>query len=281
MNTLDTNLENVTVITAALTGTGTPKSKNPALPTQPKEIAEDAIKCAKAGAAIVHLHMRDDNHMGTMDIERFRETVKRIRGESDVLINLTSSGEKGASDERRMEHIAELRPEIGTFDAGSFNWMPHMIFENSPQFLEKLGKVMTENGVKPEVEVFDIGMLGVANYYVRQGIINAPLHVQFVLGVLGAAEATVGNLVHLQSKLPEDYTWAALGVGTSHLPIMYATIAMGGHLRVGLEDNLYYSKGVLATNEQLVDRAVRALDVYGRQPATPAEARKILGLREA
>lgn len=270
-----------TVITAALTGTATPKSINPNLPTQPKEIAEDAYKCWKAGAAIVHLHMRDENDVGTMDKERFRETVERIRDKCDVIINLTSSGAKNVTDIDRMAHIIELKPEIASFDSGTFNWLPNFIFENSPSFLRELGKVYMENKVKPEVEVFDSGMLHAAEYFQKQGIIQGPLHVQFVLGVLGAAQATVENLVHLKNKLPKDATWAALGIGKDHLPIMYATMALGGNLRVGLEDNLYYSRGVLATNEMLIARAKRVVEEYGNQVATPADARKIYGLRDA
>lgn len=281
LNTLEPSLAGKTVITAALTGTGTPKEKNPALPTQPAEIAEDAYRCWKAGAAIVHLHMRDDNNVGTMDKERFRETVQRIRDKCDVIINLTTSGERDASDERRMEHVMELRPEIATFDAGTFNWMPKMVFENSPQFLTKLGTMLTQENIKPECEVFDSGMLHIAEYYAKQGVIRAPLHIQFVLGVLGGAQATVENLVHLKNKLPEGYTWAALGIGATHLPMLYATLALGGHLRVGLEDNLYFAHGQLATNEMLVQRARQAVELYGREVATPAEARKIYGLREA
>lgn len=269
-----------TVITAALTGAITPKSLNPNLPLQPKEIAEDAYKCWKAGASVVHLHMRDENGMGTMDKERFRETVERIRDKCDVIINLTSSGAQKATDLERMEHIIELKPEIASFDSGTFNWLPNVVFDNSPQFLRELGKVYTENKVKPEIEVFDSGMLHAAEYFQKEGVIQGPLHVQFVLGVLGAAQATVENLVHLKNKLPADATWAALGIGKDHLPIMYATLALGGNLRVGLEDNLYYGKGVLATNEMLVSRAKRLVEEYGNEVATPAETRKIYGLRE-
>ena len=270
-----------TVITAALTGAVTPKKLNPNLPMTPAEIAEDAYKCWKAGAAIVHLHMRDENGIGTMNKDLFRETVERIRDKCDVIINLTSSGAKNPSQAERMAHIIELKPEIASYDAGTFNWLPEVVFDNTPQFLRELGKVLTENKVKPEVEVFDSGMLHAAEYFQKQGVIQGPLHIQFVLGVLGAAQATVENLVHLKNKLPADATWAALGIGKDHLPILYSTIALGGHLRVGLEDNLYYGKGVLATNEMLVARAKRLVEEYGNEVATPAEARKIYGLRDA
>lgn len=267
-----------TIITAALTGAITPKASNPNLPITPKEIAEDAVKCWKAGAAVVHLHMRDENALGTMDKERFKETVARIKDNCDVIINLTSSGAVAASDEERMAHIIEIKPEMATYDAGTFNWLPSFTFENSIKFLEKLGIAMTENGVKPEVEVFDSGMLHSAEYFQQKGFIKGSLHVQFVLGVLGAAQATVENLIHLRSKLPADATWSAFGIGKDHLPIMYATIAMGGHVRVGLEDNLFYSKGRLASNVELVERAARVIKEFNNEVATPDDARLILGL---
>ena len=168
--------------------------------------------------------------------------------------------------------------EMGSYDAGSFNWMPGGVFENSPQFLEKLGDVYMERGIKPEIEIFDSGMLGVANYFVEKGHLPTPLHFQFCLGVLGAMPATVENLQYLVSKIPEGSTWSAFGVGKQHLPIMYAALALGGNIRVGLEDNVYYSKGVPATNVMLVERAVKAVEVFGKKPATPAEAREILGI---
>lgn len=268
-----------TIITAALTGAITPKESNPYIPLTPEEIAEDAFECYKAGAAIVHLHMRDENGAGTMDLERFRKTVDLVREKCDVIINLTSSGERGASDERRMAHLAEIRPEMASYDAGTFNWMPGGIFINSPQFLEKLGRLMTDCGIKPEVEVFDSGMLHNAYYYVKQGVLKEPLHIQFCLGVLGAATATINDLVYLKNMLPENATWSAFGIGKNHLPILYATIAMGGHVRVGLEDNIYYSAGKPASNPQLVERAARLINEATNTVATPDEARAILGLK--
>ena len=270
------------IITAALTGAVTPKEKNEYIPLTPAEIAEDAYKCGQAGAAIVHLHMRDENSNGTMDKERFRETIRLLREKKDcdVVINCTSSGEGTASDERRMAHMRELDGiEIGTYDAGTFNWMPSGVFMNSPAFLETLGKVYLQRGIKPELEIFDAGMLGIANYYHEQGILTAPMHFQLCLGVLGGMPATVENLVYLVNHLPAGSTWSAFGVGKGHLPILYATLALGGHVRVGLEDNVYFSKGVKATNCQLVERAAKAVCLFGKQPATPGEAREILGLK--
>ncbi len=268
------------IITAALTGAVTPKEINEFIPMTPEEIAEDAYACWKAGAAVVHLHMRNENGIGTMDKERFAETIRLIKKheDCDVVINCTTSGDNSASDDERMAHVKELKPEIASFDAGSFNWMPFGVFRNEPKFLEKLAQVMLENDVKPEIEIFDTGMLGVTDFYVQKGLIKTPAHFQFVLGVKGGMEATVENLVFLQKKIPEGSTWSAFGIGTGHMPILYSTIALGGHVRVGLEDNVYLSKGVKATNVKLVERAVAAVKTFGKEVATPQEAREILGV---
>lgn len=270
------------IITAALTGAVTPKELNSAIPLTPQEIADDAYACWKAGAAVVHLHMRDDNGIGTMDKEKFAETIRLIKQhkDCDVIINCTTSGAVAPTDEERMAHIYELKPEMGSFDAGTFNWMPNLVFMNSPKFLEKLGKCFMETGVKPEIEIFDTGMLGITEYYQKKGLLPEKLHYQFVLGVLGGMEATVENLNILRSRIPADATWSAFGIGKGHMPIMYTALAMGGHIRVGLEDNVYYSKGVKATNVMLVERAAKAIELFGDQVATPSEAREILGLKQ-
>jgi uncharacterized protein (DUF849 family) len=268
-----------TIISAALTGAMSPRAKNPNIPCTPQEIAADAIKCWKAGAAIVHLHMRDDEFRGSMDKDRFAETVKIIRGESDVILNLTSSGEINVPFERRMEHLALLKPEIGTFDAGSINVLPDGIFDNTAKFLTTLGNLLNENNIKPEVEIMDLGMIAASEYYLSKGVLKAPIHYQFVMGFFSGAPATPENLVYLKGKLPVGSTWSAFGIGNAHLPILYTAIAMGGHVRVGLEDNLFYGPGKLATNLDLVERAGRVIREYGNEVATPADARAMLGLR--
>lgn len=274
-------LENKVIITAALTGAMTPKDSNPNIPITPEEIAEDAYNCWQAGAAIVHLHMRNDKGMGTMDKEKFKKTVDLIkeRKDCDVVINCTTSGDNTATYEERMAHLPYVKPEMASFDAGSFNWMPFGIFDNSPQFLEPLGLKMKELGIKPEFEIFDSGFMNVVKYYAKKDVLEAPYHYQFVLGVLGGMEATVKNLQFLHDMLPEGATWSAFGLGKQHLPIMYATLALGGHIRVGLEDNIYYSKGKLATNVSLVERTVRVIREFGKDPATPDEAREILSIK--
>ena len=272
------------IITAALTGAVTPKEKNPNIPLNPEEIAEDAYKCWKAGASVVHIHTRHEDGKGAMNTKAFKEIVERIRDykDCDVVINCTSSGASGehpATDEERYLHHATVHGiEMGSYDAGSFNWMPGSVFMNSPQFLEKLGDLYMEKGIKPEIEIFDAGMLGIANYFVKQGHLPTPCHFQFCLGVLGGMPATVENLVYLVNHIPEGSTWSAFGVGAQHLPIMYAALALGGNIRVGLEDNVYMSRGVKASNVALVERAVKAVELFGKKPATPAEAREILGI---
>lgn len=269
------------IITAALTGAVTPKDINEHIPLTPEEIAADAYRCWQQGAAIVHLHMRDEQGLGTMDPGRFSETIRLLREykDCDVIINCTTSGDSRASDEERMEHVSTLDGiEMASWDAGSFNWMPGGVFMNSPQFLGKLGEILTERGIKPEVEIFDSGMLGVTAYFADKGNLGKPVHYQFCLGIPGGMPATVENLLYLSRQIPGDSTWSAFGVSKSHLSILYATLALGGHVRVGLEDNVYFSKGVKATNPQLVERAAQAIRLFGKQVATPAKAREILGI---
>ncbi len=275
------DLSNKVVITAALTGAVTPRSANPNIPFEPEEIADDAYRCWQAGASMVHLHMRDAEGLGTMDKERFKRTVDLVKSheDCDVIINCTTAGDNRATEEERMAHLPYVRPEVASYDCGSFNWMPGGVFTNSPQFLEKLGLVMHELDITPELEIFDSGFMGIAEYYLKKSVLSAPLHYQFVLGVLGGLEATVDNLLTLVRRLPAGSTWSAFGIGRQHLPIMFTTLALGGHVRVGLEDNVYQSKGVLATNVSLVERAVRVIREYGKQVATPAEARQILSLK--
>jgi uncharacterized protein (DUF849 family) len=270
------------IISCALTGALTPKEKNPAVPYTPQEIADAAYASWQAGAAVVHLHMRDDNGRGTMDKERFKESVRLIKEhkDCDVIINCTSSGGFVLTEEERMAHFIEI-PEIemGSCDIGSFNWGDNQIFDNNPGFLKKLCNVYNEHDVKPEVEIFDMGMLGNAKHYIKKEYIKNPMWCQLVLGVLGGMDATVENLLYLVQHLPEGTIWSATGIGTGHLPIMYAALALGGHIRVGLEDNLYMAHGQKATNPLMVERAVRIVKEFGKQPATPAEAREILGLK--
>lgn len=269
------------IISVALTGAVTPKDINEHIPLTPQEIADDAYRCWQAGAAVVHLHMRDDEGLGTMDRARFAETIRLLRAhkDCDVIINCTTSGDSRATDRQRQEHVSTLDGiEMASWDAGSFNWMPGGVFINSPQFLGQLGEILTSRGIKPEIEIFDTGMLGVARYFVEQGQLRSPLHYQFCLGVPGGMPATVESLLYLSSHIPADASWSAFGIGKNHLPILFASLALGGHLRVGLEDNVWFCKGEKATNLSLVTRAAQAVTVFGKRVATPAIARQILGI---
>lgn len=269
-----------TIITAAVTGAWPTKEQNPNVPYTPEEIAADVYECYKAGAAIAHLHMRDDDGNGTMDASIFEKTVKLIKEKCDIVINCTTSGDIRANDETRQAHLKLLRPEMASYDCGTMNWMNNSVFMNHPKFLEELGHTMQEYGVKPEIEIFDSGMIYNSLYYLKKGVLKAPVHYQFVLGAAGGADATVENLVYLKNLVPEGSTWSALGIGKNHVPILLTAVALGGHVRVGLEDNLYLKKGVLATNAQLVTRAANIIREAGNEVATPDEAREILSLKK-
>ena len=273
-------MDNKVIITVATTGAWPTKKNNPAIPLTPREIADDVYACWKAGAAVAHLHMRDDEGNGTMNKAKFAEAVSLIRERCDIVVNLTTSGDLHATEETRMAHLIELKPELASYDCGSMNWMHNSLFLNPPAFLEKLGMVMQENGVKPEVEIFDGGMSENAKYYMKKGVLKAPVHFQFVLGAAGGMAATVENLVFLKNQIPAGSTWSALGIGRGHLPIMYAALALDGHVRVGMEDNVYYGPGRLAaSNAEFVERAGRVIREMGKEVATPDDARAILGLR--
>lgn len=271
------------IVTAALTGAVTTKSDNANLPTQPKEICESAIACYEAGASAVHIHVRDDEDKASMCFEKFEEAVNLIRAKKcPVILNLTSSGGQGFNWEDRIKPFKILKPEMASFDAGSMNWLNSVVFMNEPKFLELCGKEMIEAGVKPEIEVFDMGMLNTAKYYIKQGIIEAPAHFQLCLGAPGGMEATTENLVYLVNHLPENCTWSAFGIGKGSNEIMMSALAMGGNVRVGLEDNVFYNKKVKAeSNEQFVTRVKRIVEELGKSVATPDEAREILGLKRA
>ena len=276
-----------TIITVACTGAWPKKENNPNVPMTPQEIADDVYDCWLAGAAVAHLHMRDDEGNGTMSADKFRETVTLLREQHpdcDIVLNLTTSGDLYATDETRQAHLAELRPEMGSYDCGSMNWLHSGLFINSPKFLEELGKNMQEWGVKPEIEAFDPGMIGNAAYYLKRGVLKAPLHFQMCMGCANGIPGSTKNLlfmVETMNQLCPGSTWSAFGVGHSAMEILYATVALGGHIRVGMEDNVMYSKGVLAeSNRQFVERAARVIREFGNEVATPADAREILGLNK-
>ncbi len=275
-----------TIITAATTGAWPKKKDNPNVPMTPSEIADDVFQCWKEGAAIAHLHMRDDSGNGSMDAGKFRETVELLRErypECDIILNMTTSGDLNATDETRQLHVKELRPEMCSYDCGSMNWLHTGLFLNTPKFLEELGRNIQEWGVKPEIEAFDPGMIANAAYYLKKGVLKGPLHFQFCMGCANGIPGTVKNLVFMKETMESlcpGSTWSCFGVGHSAMEILYAAVALGGHVRVGMEDNVLYSKGILAeSNAQFVERAARVIREFGNEPATPDEARELLGLK--
>lgn len=275
------NLKNKRVISVAITGSWPTRKDNPNLSVTPQEIADDVYASWKAGAAIAHIHVRNDDGTPSTDFNKYKETVDLIRAKKDcdICINITSSGSVGFGDEERIYPLQQLLPELASYDCGTLNWQYRTIFENHPRFLEKLGLALQESNIKPEIEIFHAGMVYEALYYLKKGILKSPAHFQFVLGCPGGMTNTVENLVFLKSLIPEDATWSACGIASGHMPIMLATIAMGGHLRVGMEDNVMYQKGVPAeSNAQFVARAKRLLEEAGLEAATPEEARQIYGL---
>ena len=275
------DLKNKRVITAAITGSWPTREQNPNLSITPEEIAADVYECWKAGAAIAHIHVRNDDGTPSTDFEKYKETIERIRAykDCDICLNITSSGSVGFGDEERIYPLQKLLPEMASYDAGTLNWQHRTIFENHPRFLEKLGNALIESNIKPEIEIFDAGMIYNTIYYMKKGVLKAPCHFQIVLGCPGGMASTVENLVFLKNLIPEGSTWAACGIGSGHMPIMMAAIAMGAHIRVGMEDNVMWQKGVPAeSNAQFVKRAKELLEINGLEAATPDEARQIYGL---
>jgi 3-keto-5-aminohexanoate cleavage enzyme len=268
------------IISVGITGSRITRQQTAHIPITPEEIAQSGIEAWKAGASVLHIHVRDpETGLGTPEVSIFREVVDRIRSETDAVLCLTTSGIPGRNlpIPDRLQPLA-LHPELVSFDAGSIN-MGANVFLNPLEFLETLAKETLEEGVKPELEVFEVGMVYTCLRLLEKGLLKTPLHFQFVLGVPGGMPATAKSLLHLSEIVPEGSTWSVIGIGQGQLPMVMIAIAMGGHVRVGLEDNIYYSKGVLAkSNAQLVERVVRIAKEFGREIATPQEARRILNL---
>ena len=276
-----------TIITAAVTGAWPKKENNPNVPMTPQEIADDVYACWKAGAAIAHLHMRDDEGNGTMDTAKFEETVNLIHTkypDCDIILNLTTSGDIHADDELRVAHVKKLKPEMASYDCGSMNWLNSGLFINSPKFLTDCGLLFQETNTKPEIEAFDPGMIGNAAYYIKKGVLKTPVHFQFCMGCANGIAGSMKNLIFMKETADElvgkgNYTWSCFGVGHSAMEMLYGAVALGGNIRVGMEDNVMYAKGQLAeSNVQFIERAVRVIKEYGKEVATPDEARQILGL---
>lgn len=264
------------IITCAPVGAEIRPDQTPYLPYTPALLGDTARAIQEAGASIVHVHCRNDDGTNTHSVERFGQAYSAIRAQSDLIVQFSTGGAIGMTPQERAS-VLELRPEMATLTCGSVNFGDE-IFENSFPIMRDLLKRMNEFGVRPELEIFDKGHLANARRLARERLLSFPQHVDFVLGVPGGLEATVQNLCDLVDDLPDGCTWSVAGIGKGQLPMAMAAIAMGGHVRVGLEDNLYYSRGRLARNEELVARIARIAQEAGRRVATPDVARKVLGL---
>ncbi|NWG01463.1 MAG: 3-keto-5-aminohexanoate cleavage protein [Syntrophaceae bacterium] len=268
------------IITVGITGSRITRQQTPYIPIAPKEIARSGIEAWRAGASILHIHVRDPKTgLGTQDLSLFKEVVDRLRSETDAILCLTTSGIPG-----RNLPIAErllplnLLPELVSFDAGSIN-MGENVFLNPQEFLEALARETLLKGIKPELEVFEAGMVHTCLKLLERDLLKSPLHFQFVLGTPNGMPANAKSLLHLSEIIPQNATWSVIGIGPGQLPMAVIAMAIGGHVRVGLEDNIYYSKGVLAkSNAELVERMVRIAKEFGRDIATSSDARRILSL---
>jgi 3-keto-5-aminohexanoate cleavage enzyme len=275
------------ILTAAVTGSIPTRKDSPYIPVTPEEVAEDVYKCCEAGVSIVHLHARDrKTGLATADAGVFKDYMKAIREKCDVIINLTTGG--GRIGNRKPEDIMKeriaLKPEMMSLNMGSINaWaegIQDMVFMNTTKFIEFLAKTMLEYGVKPELEIYHSGMLNTAVMLKEKGLLEEPIHFQFVLVGGTGASPTVKDLLFMVESMPENSTWSACGLGRYEVSVATAAVMLGGHARIGMEDNLYYSKGVLAkSNAELVARVARIAKELGREIATVDEARAMLGMR--
>lgn len=266
------------IINVAITGSGTTLAQTPHLPCTPEQIANSAIEAWRTGAAIAHIHVRQADGTPTHDLDMYREIIARVRAETDMILNLTTGGNRTMTHEQRMETL-ELEPELASFDAGSMNFGDR-VFLNPPDFLRELATRFKRHRVLPELEIFDSGMIGNCQRLIAEGLLEPPHYYQFVLGVAGGAPATPKTLMHLIESIPAGSEWSTIGIGRGQLPMNALGIVLGGHVRTGLEDNIYYRRGELATsNAQLVERLARLIRELGREVASPADAREILHLR--
>jgi 3-keto-5-aminohexanoate cleavage enzyme len=264
------------IVTVAPVGAELSPGQTPHLPVTPAQLGAVAAKVRAAGAALIHVHCRNDDGTNTHDVDRFRAAQAAIRESSDLIVQFSTGGAIGMSPLERAAPL-ELRPEMATLTCGSVNFGDE-IFENSFPIMRAILDQMRRFGVSPELEIFDRGHISNALRLVNEGHLTLPQHVDIVLGVPGALDASIENLVDCVRALPPGCTWSVAGIGRMQLPMAVTAIAMGGHVRVGLEDNIYYSRGRLATNEELVARVVRIAGELGRPVATPAQARRILRL---
>ncbi|MDE2792818.1 MAG: 3-keto-5-aminohexanoate cleavage protein [Paracoccaceae bacterium] len=287
-------------ITCAVTGAGSTQDRSPHVPRSPEQIAANAIEAAKAGAAIVHCHVRDPvTGAPRRDLALYRDVTERIRNsETDVVLNLTAGmggdittgpverpfplaadGTDLVGATERVAHLLECRPEICTLDCGTMNFAEaNYIMANTPDMLREMGRMMTESGVRPEIEAFDTGQLWFAKRLVREGVLETPALVQLCMGVPWGAPDDLNTFMAMVNNVPDDWCFSAFSLGRNQMPYVAAAVLAGGNVRVGLEDNLMLDRGVLATNRQLVERAVEILHRLGVRVLGPEEVRTKLGL---
>lgn len=290
------------IITCAVTGAGDTVGKHPAIPVTPEQIAASALEAASAGAAIVHCHVRDpETGKGSRSVALYREVVDRIRaGNKDVIINLTAGmggdveigpGEAPrdfveantdlVGPAERLAHIAELHPEICTLDCGTLNFGDgNTIVVQTPAQLREQAKLIKSYGVKPEMEIFDTGNLWFAKQLIAEGLIDDPPMFQFCLGIPWGAAVNPETMAYLKHELPRNAVWAGFGIGRMEFPMVAQAVLLGGHARVGLEDNLWLERGVHASNASLTEKAVKLIEMLGAKVASPDDARDILGLKK-
>lgn len=265
------------ILTVALNGSVPTRDRTPHIPLTPEQIAESAVKCRDAGAAIAHVHARHADGRPTLNPDIFARIHELVSQHTDLIVQISTGGRADLDAHVRAEPIRRIRPEMASLTTGSMNF-PDQVYSNSFETVATLARAMVEAGTKPEMEIFEAGMIDNALALVEDGLATPPLHFDFVMGSRGSQPATARQLLFLAESIPEDATWTVAGLGRWQLPMGILAIGMGGHVRVGLEDNLYYRRGELATNEQLVARMARIASEAERPVATPQVARQILGL---
>lgn len=281
--------DNKVVITAALTGVLATREQCPYIPYTPEEIAEEGRRAVEAGAAILHIHARQPNGLPAFDVETYRQIYEEVRKRNpDVIINF-STGAVGLPREERIHHIRAIRPEMAALNMGSMNYAIYspkakrfyhdFVFQNPFGDIQYFLEVMQEAGTLPEMEAFDAGHIHNATPFIDMGILKPPYVFSFVMGVMGGIPATTENLVHQARSVPPGSHWQVIGIGRKQWALVAVALTLGGHIRVGLEDNFYLPEGEMATsNGKLVEAAVRLARMLGREPATISEARKMLNL---
>lgn len=283
------------IITVAVTGSQPTREMNPGLPVTPKEIADSALECLNEGATIVHVHVRDPKTgVRSMAPELYEEVVERVRAKSRMIINLTTGPggqlvvgpdnkpQPEASiiepPETRVAHVLRLKPEMCSLDVGSSNFGT-MVFMNAQPVIDKMAQLIKSSGVKPEIEIFEVGQVQIVERLMKLGLVDRSAHFQLCMGTSGGIPATPKNATLMAESLPKGVTWSIFGVGRTQFPMVAMGVMLGGHVRVGMEDNLYMSKGVLAkSNAELVQRTVQIIRSLGKEVASLEEARQALSL---